>query len=100
MDTRVSITLEEGKVLFEEDLIVLNSMITAAQKGVDPYDGETGAIWSSRLAAHINDKYKLEITPTHAWLIASFATARLEELKANFFQGLKSLPSTDSTPPV
>lgn len=96
LDSSVSIPLPDGGNITDE-LITLNSMVSMSQKGVDPLDTSTAEIWSARLSAILNDRYKVEITPTFAWLIADAVVGKLKEMQANFTQGLKSRHSTGST---
>jgi len=86
-DTKI--TIKDGdKVLIEEELILLNSLISSAQQGVDVKNPNSAEIWTQRLSTLLQEKYGVELTPTVCFLVAVKVTRELGELQANFSSGL------------
>lgn len=82
----------DGGVLFDEELIVLNSWIAQAQAGLDLTKAESAIqaqeIWPSRLADDLKARTGKEFSPTEAYLLAMAITGRLKELQESFTKGL------------
>lgn len=75
-------------VLFEDELIVLNGIISKSQQGVDVKDPYSAEVWTTRLSGLLQEKYSVELSPTVCFLIAIQVTRELGEIQANFSQGL------------
>ncbi len=83
------IRIQDGDtVLLEEELIVLNGVISSAQQGVDVKNPQSAEVWTQRLATLLQEKYGLSVTPTVCYLIAIKVTRELGELQENFTEGL------------
>lgn len=75
-------------VLLEEELIVLNGLISSAQQGVDVKNPNSAEVWTKRLSTILQEKYGVELAPTVCFLLAIRVTRELGELQANFISGL------------
>lgn len=83
------LTVKDGDiVLFEEELILLNSTISAAQQGVEVKNPNSAEVWTQRLSTLIQEKYGVHLTPTVCFLLAVKVTRELGELQENFSSGL------------
>ncbi len=83
------ITIKDGDtVLLEEELIVLNGVISSAQQGVDVKNPQSAEVWTQRLSTLLQEKYNLSLSPTVCYLIALKVTRELGELQENFISGL------------
>lgn len=76
------------QVLFEEELIVLNGLISTSQQGVDVKNPNSAEVWTQRLSTLLKEKYGVELTATVCFLLAIKVTRELGELQANFSSGL------------
>ena len=75
-------------VLLEEELIILNGLISTAQQGVDVRNPNSAEVWTQRLQTLIKEKYNLELSATVCFMLAVKVTRELAELQANFTSGL------------
>lgn len=82
-------TIKDGDtVLLEEELIVLNGVISVSQQGVDVKNPQSAEVWTQRLSTLLKEKYNLNLTPTVCYLLAIKVTRELGELQENFTSGL------------
>lgn len=82
-------TIKDGdSVLLEEELIVLNGLISSAQQGVDVKNPQSAEVWTQRLSTLLQEKYGISLSPTVCFLMAIKVTRELGELQANFSSGL------------
>jgi len=83
------LTLKDGDTeILSEELVVLNGMLSQAQKGIDIKDPASAEIWTTRLSEMLREKYSVEVTSTISYLIAVEVTKQMRELEANFTKGL------------
>jgi len=85
--TRVKVNDAEGNCILDEELIHVNALVHAAMAGVDVKDSFTWPVYSERLAALLNEKYKLSLSASQAWAIGERVVEALRELKAGFTKG-------------
>ena len=89
----VTIRDESGGVLCEAPLYLLNSLVSAAQGGVDVKDHLQTEAWTTRFSAMLSDRFSIppekSLEPGQALLLAHAVTVQWKAKLDSFRQGLQ-----------
>lgn len=92
MDSKFKYLLQ-GKLIFEEETVLVHAWVGQSQAGLDLSDSMKQAkaqeIWPSRLAADLEARTGHPFTSTEAYLLAIEVVERMAKLKEGFTQGLR-----------
>tara|TARA_R110002020_G_scaffold62712_7_gene167510 strand:+ start:567 stop:902 length:336 start_codon:yes stop_codon:yes gene_type:complete len=97
--TRVRLVNNEGDVLFEEEAVYIDDLLSQAQEGID-VAGDKQAVrkWLPRFRDYLQDQFDCDLGDTDAYFVAREATSVMWTLKKKFDSMLTSSTSTESTP--
>ena len=95
VETKIRVQNPEGDVLFEDDVIIIDHLLSLAQREVNMDDEDSISKWLPIFTSRINSHYKVDLGSTTAFYIAKEASSLMWELKKNYDSTLTLQESTE-----
>ncbi|MGB0762313.1 MAG: hypothetical protein ACPGO0_00065 [Acidimicrobiales bacterium] len=97
--TKIRLVSSDGEVLFEEEAIYIDDLLSKAQEDVD-VSGDSDAVnkWLPKFKELLSAKFDYDLGDTEAYFIAREATSVMWSLKKKFDNTRMSLMSSESMP--
>jgi hypothetical protein len=98
VESRICLKDEEDNILFEDEVIYIDHLLSLSQGTVDMGDEEAVCRWLPVFTERLNRYYKIEIGETGAFYVAREASRLMWEIKKKYDSKLTFAESTESTP--
>ena len=96
VETRIRVVDSEENLLFEDDVIYIDHLLSIAQQDVDMEHEEAVLKWLPVFTDRVKDHYSADLTETSAFYIAREAARLMWDIKKKYDSTLTSPESTES----
>ena len=95
VETRIRVQDPEENLLFEDDVIYIDHLLSLAQKDVDMEDEESVLTWLPLFSDKMKTHYSIDLTETTAFYIAREAARLMWVIKKKYDSTLTLQESTE-----